>query len=182
MANIVVAFPKTEDAVSIKNLLVRNGYPVTAVCTSGTNVLSVADDFGDGIIICGYKLNDMLFSELRENLPKEFEMLLLASAQKIHEFDCDGVIAVTMPLKAGDFINTVEMLSMNIARRRRKQKNTLKKRSEEEERILRQAKEILMEKHHMSEAEAHRYIQKTSMDSGTNIIETSRMVISIMLK
>ena len=40
MANIVIAFPKMEDAIGIKNLLVRNGYPVTAVCTSGANVLS----------------------------------------------------------------------------------------------------------------------------------------------
>ena len=36
MANIVIAFPKMEDAIGIKNLLVRNGYPVTAVCTSVT--------------------------------------------------------------------------------------------------------------------------------------------------
>ena len=61
MANIVVAFPKMEDAVSIKNLLVRNGYPVTAVCTSGTKVLSIIDDYNDGIIVCGYKLNDIPF-------------------------------------------------------------------------------------------------------------------------
>ena len=82
MANIVIAFPKMEDAIGIKNLLVRNGYPVTAVCTSGANVLSTIDDYNDGIVVCGYKLTDMLFSELRANMAGDFEMILLASAGK----------------------------------------------------------------------------------------------------
>ncbi len=88
MANIVIAFPKMEDAIGIKNLLVRNGYPVTAVCTSGANVLSTIDDYNDGIVVCGYKLTDMLFSELRANMAGDFEMILLASAGKISDADC----------------------------------------------------------------------------------------------
>ena len=32
----------------------------------------------------------------------------------------------------------------------------------------------------MTEEEAHRYIQKCSMDSGTNMLETAQMVISLM--
>ena len=37
-----------------------------------------------------------------------------------------------------------------------------------------------MRRNHMTEEEAHRYIQKCSMDSGTNLIETAQMVLSIM--
>ena len=33
---------------------------------------------------------------------------------------------------------------------------------------------------HLSEEEAHRYIQKCSMDSGTNMVETAQMVLSMM--
>ena len=32
----------------------------------------------------------------------------------------------------------------------------------------------------LTEEEAHRYIQKCSMDSGTNMVETAQMVLSIM--
>ena len=35
MINVVVVFPKLEDAKSIRNLLVRNGYNVNAVCVNG---------------------------------------------------------------------------------------------------------------------------------------------------
>ena len=181
MANIVIAFPKMEDAIGIKNLLVRNGYPVTAVCTSGAYVLSTIDDYNDGIVVCGYKLTDMLFSELRANMAGDFEMILLASAGKISDADCEGVVPVLMPLKAADFVNTVAMLSMNIARKKKKRKNIPKTRSDEDRREIDRAKKILMEKNNMTEQEAHRYIQKISMDSGTGMAETAQMVIRIML-
>lgn len=181
MAHIVVAFPKIEDAVSIKNLLMKNGYLVAAVCTSGAKVLSTIDSYNEGIVVCGYKLKDMIYSELRANMPAEFEMLLLASATKINGMNYEGVIPVTMPLRAGDLINTVAMLSINIERRRKKFKNIPKKRSEEEQKTIDRAKGILMEKHCMTEAEAYRYLQKTSMDSGTGLAETAEMVICIMI-
>lgn len=37
-----------------------------------------------------------------------------------------------------------------------------------------------MARNNMSEGEAHRYLQKHSMDSGTNMVETAEMVLSIM--
>ena len=32
-----------------------------------------------GIIICGYRFSDMMYSEIYEYMPKEFQMLLIAS-------------------------------------------------------------------------------------------------------
>ena len=32
----------------------------------------------------------------------------------------------------------------------------------------------------MTEEEAHRYLQKTSMDSGTNMVETAQMILMLM--
>ena len=55
-----------------------------------------------------------------------------------------------------------------------------KRRSEREENYIKNAKALLMERNHLTEEEAHRYIQKSSMDSGTNMVETAEMVLSIM--
>ena len=46
--------------------------------------------------------------------------------------------------------------------------------------LIAKAKALLMERNNMTEAEAHRYIQKCSMDSGTNLVETAQMVISLI--
>ena len=42
--------------------------------------------------------------------------------------------------------------------------------------IMNDAKAVLMERNGFSEEEAHRYIQKRSMDNGTNMVETAYMV------
>lgn len=46
--------------------------------------------------------------------------------------------------------------------------------------IIEEAKKVLMMNRNMTEEEAHRYIQKNSMDSGTNMVETAQMVLQIM--
>ena len=179
MTGIIVAFHKQEDAISIKNILVRNGYRVSAVCTTGTHVLAAIDDYNDGIVVCGYRITDMLYYQLRENLPKEFEMLVIASPAKFEEEQYEGVINVAMPFKIYDFINTVEMLNNTIMSRRRKKKNQPNPRSPEDKRKLDDAKKILMNRNNMSEEEAHRYMQKMSMDSGINMVETAEMILNL---
>ena len=46
----------------------------------------------------------------------------------------------------------------------------------EEQGVLRRAKRLLMKRNHLTEAEAHRYLQKTSMDTGRTMMESAQMV------
>ncbi len=180
MTNIIVVLPKLEDAKSIKNILVRNGFRVTGICTTGAQAISQADGLHDGIIICSYKLMDMVYSELHEYLPAGFEMLLMASQHLINECYGNDIVCLSMPLKVNDLISTVGMMTEEIERRRRRNRLKPKVRSAEEEASIQEAKELLMARNHMTEEEAHRYLQKSSMDSGTNLVETAQMVLSMM--
>lgn len=180
MTNIIVVFPKIEDAKSIKNLLVKNGFRVNAVCMSGAQALSYADECNDGIIICGYKLADMMYSELHNSLPEGFEMLLMASQRLLSESVGMNIMGLAMPLKVYDLVNTVEMMAQGIARRKKKQKAKPRERNPKEEALIKEAKELLMVRNNMTEEEAHRYIQKCSMDSSTNMVETAQMVLTVM--
>ncbi len=180
MTNIIVTLPRPEDAKGIKNVLVRNGFRVTGVCTTGAQAISQADGLNDGIVICSYKLQDMVYSELHEFLPYGFEMLLMASGHLLPECKGSGIVCLAMPLKVNDLVSTVAMMCEGIARRRRRERLRPKVRSAKEEAVIKDAKELLMARNHMSEEEAHRYLQKCSMDSGTNIVETAYMVLSMM--
>ena len=181
MVGVIVVLPKIDDAKNMKNLLVRNGISVSGVCTTGAQAIAMADSLNDGIIICGYKLTDMIYSQLHENLPFGFEMLLMASQQIIGSGVIErDIMCLSMPLKVHDLINTVDMMRQGIERRRRKLRAKPKERNAEEVRLIKDAKEVLMNRNHMSEEEAHRYIQKCSMDSGTNLVETSQMVLTMM--
>ncbi len=179
MTSIIIVFPKAEDGKSIRNLLVRHGYEVAAVCTRGSQVLNYTDMINRGIVISGYKFPDMYYPELKNSLPSGFDMLLLASPRVCTECGDAEIICITMPLKVQDLISTLEMMCMNQERRHKKLRTEPKQRTDEEKRILWEAKEILMERNHMTEEEAHRYIQKCSMDSGTSLTETAQMVITI---
>lgn len=179
MVNVIVAFSKTEDAKNIKNILMRSGFQVSAVCSSGAQALARAGDLGSGILVCGYRLADMQFDEVSECLPKEFQMLLVTSLRKQPLGLDANVVCLSTPLKVQDLVNTIEMMSAAQERRRRKKRQEPTRRSAKEQAWLEQAKKILMERNHMTEEEAHRYIQKCSMDSGTNMAETARMVISL---
>lgn len=180
MINIILVFPQLKDGQGIKNLLIRNGYKVGTVCTSGAQAKSYMDSIDYGVVVCGYKFNDMIYEELYHELSDTFQMLLIASRTKIEEGICDGVVSVEMPLKSYDLLNTLEMMVLALERVRKKGRLKPKERNVAQIAIIDQAKTLLMNTKNMSEEEAHRYIQKNSMDSGNSMVETAQMVLQIM--
>ncbi len=180
MLSIIIAFPKIEDATIIKNTLIRNGYSVNAVCTTGAQVIAITNELDGGIVLCGYRFLDMHYSELNNYLPKGFEMLLVASPMKLEECTDNNIVCLSMPIKKQDLLDTLQMMSYNFQRKRKKNKDKPTMRSEEEKAVILRAKHLLMERNNMTEEEAHRYIQKNSMDSGTNLVEMSEMILRLM--
>ena len=110
MTNIIVVFPKLENAKSIRNVLVRNGFSVTAVCTTGAQALSVLEDYNEAVVICGYRLVDMICLELYDCLPEGMRMLVAASANFIGEVDREGIVCLSMPFKVNELLSTVGMM------------------------------------------------------------------------
>ena len=180
MSSIVVALPKIEDAKKIRTILVRHGFSVASVCNTAEKALAGASELGYGVLICGYRLPDMYYRELLEYLPSGFDMLLLASPKVIQE--ATSVLTIEMPLKAGDLVNTVNMMLTQIERRRKKDREKPKVRSWREQNYISNAKMLLMQRNHLSEEEAYRYIQKCSMDSGTNMVETAQMLLMLFFE
>ena len=178
MSSIVIALQKIEDARKIRSVLERHGLAVASVCSTASNALSSASELGNGVLICGHRLPDMNYLDLAECMPRDFEMLLLASARVICEVP-PSILSVEMPMKASDLINTVNMILMQQERKQRKEKKKPKLRSEKEQNIS-NAKMMLMQRNHLSEDDAYRYIQKSSMDSGTNMVETAQMLLMLL--
>lgn len=130
MSSIVIALPKIEDARKIRSVLERHGFAVASVCSTASNALSSASELGSGVLICGHRLPDMNYLDLAECMPRDFEMLLLASARVICEVP-PSILLVEMPMKASDLVNTVSMILMQQERkgagRRKSQRFVLKK-------------------------------------------------------
>lgn len=180
MVNVIVAFPKVENGKSIKNILIKSGFQVGSVCITGAQVLQITDMLGDGIVVCGYRLQDMIYTELHEYLPPHFQMLMVAAPNLCEEREIEDIVCLSMPLKVHELVSTMEMMAYAIERQKKKRKSFPRERSVEERQMIQQAKELLMVRNNMTEEEAHRYMQKTSMDSGTSLTETAQMMLSML--
>ena len=170
MVNVIVLFPKTEVARSIRNLLVRSGFEVTAVCATGAQVVQRMEGVEEGLVVCGYKCSDMIYSELREYLSGEIKMLLIASRQYLD--DC----VYPMPLKGHELVEKTREIVTEISEKQRRRKQRPKRRTREEIRLLDEVKELLMQNNQITESEAHTYIQQRSMNSGVGLIEMAKMI------
>ena len=180
MNSIVIAFPKKEAGLNIRKILVQSGYNVVGVYTTGAQVLAGMSELDNGVLICGSRFVDMMYTELYDYLPKGFEMLLIASHATVMEKEIGNLVSLAMPFKVHELLQTLEMMDERASRLRRKKRKMPKGRSQEEEELLRKAKALLMERNHLSEEEAHQYVQKRSMESGTGLVEVAQMIISLM--
>ena len=191
MSIIIVALPKIEDARRIRKLLISRGFENVVPCGTAATALLAANDAEKGLIISGYRLPDMHYTQLLECIPRYYEFLLVGSPSKVSEAE-GSVMALTTPLKIYELANTVEMLLTQVERRYKKDKKREEKRSEQDikniqnaklqpgELDLTGAKRLLMERNHLTEEAAYRYIQKCSMDNGVNMAETAQMILMLI--
>ena len=107
-------------------------------------------------------------------------MLLTAAPDKWMDDLPSGVVGLPSPIKVHDLVNTLEMMTQTLEEEARKRRESVRNEVREEKAVIDQAKALLMERNHMSESEAHRYLQKNSMESGTNMLETAQMVLMIL--
>lgn len=181
MGSIIVAMPKMEDARKIAEMLKSRGMYRIEICTTGNSVLQRVHQLDSGIVICTRNLKDMYCNELADNLSEYFEMLLLTSREGLQNCP-EGVVTVAMPFRVAELVSSVEMMMMQLERRIRRARSGPRKRSVEEQECIDRAKKLLMERNSMTEQEAFRYIQKCSMDSCTNMVETAQMILMLQVE
>ena len=125
-------------------------------------------------MVCGYKLADESAEGLFDDLPTSCAMLVVAVQSLLDLCQNEDIFKLSSPVSKGDLIASVRML-LQVGHRL--ERFIKPRRSEEEQAIIRQAKEVLMERHGMTEAQAHRFLQKRSMDSGAKLIQTAQLVL-----
>ena len=72
MADLIIAFPKLDDAKNLRKLLVRNGYDVNMVCDSGAQIVGAVNELDGGIIISKvFSKSCTLKGMARETIPSK---------------------------------------------------------------------------------------------------------------
>lgn len=174
MACIVVAFIKEELQRKALRLLASEGLEAAAVCASGAEVIRRIRQAGSAAVICGFQLRDMTADALAADLRGLAAVMVVAKAPHLELCGGENLFKLPVPASRSEFIATLGlMLDFEAAHLR----HPVSRRRENEQQLIRRAKELLMDVNRMSEEEAHRFLQKRSMERSVRMAEAARWVI-----
>lgn len=174
MEQVIVAFESTKSALRVKEILESSGTASCILCASAGQVRRTVHKLHITAVVCGFKLADQPAEALFADLPPSCAMLVLATQNLLDLLQDEDIFRLASPVSRGDLTASVRML-LQVGRRL--ERILRPRRSEEEQAVIRRAKELLMDRNGMTEEEAHRFLQKTSMDNSAKMLQTAQLVL-----
>lgn len=180
MSSVLVANAIADNAKKIAAVLRTSGLNIGCVCTTGSQTIDFANrHYHGGVIVCSAKLTDMSALNLPEIIGPNYDFLFLLKSQQANVSETLSCASLILPVNRMDLISSVNML-LNLSD---SSSLTIKKKLAEgnfdEKQVIGQAKNRIMVRNHFTEAQAHRFIQKKSMDSGKKMIETAMIILDM---
>lgn len=174
MEKVIVAFESTKNCWHIKEVLESAGAASCIVCRSAAEVKRMVSKQYITTVVSGYKFQDGSAEGLYDDLPPTCAMLVLARQDLLDIIGNEDIFKLTAPASRSDLLSSVRML---LQMGRRMERFIRPQRSEEERKLISEAKAVLMARNGMTEEQAHRLLQKQSMDSGAKLVQTARLVV-----
>lgn len=187
MRSIILAVSNPDFCSRVSQILIRAGLSVRVVSYSGGSLLRQAMQHEDGgVVIFHPDLPDMSVTEVHSMMPETFDFIILGKSRRETDIErLDGVTVLDLPVSGSALAeaasNLIEYRTTAVGSRGYTSKlSSVKpasvKRSSSEENILLEAKKRMMNAYHMTEDQAHRYLQRESMRTGIRIIEIARRI------
>lgn len=173
MRQVIVAFERQSNCGKIREILESTGEFTCLLCRSGAQVRRAVHKLRPAIVVCGFKLADESCEGLYRDLSQRCAMLMVAPQAQLDLCETKGIFQVPTPTSRSELLASVRMLAQLAAALR----SHAPVRSPKERELVEQAKQILMERNGMTEEQAHRFLQKQSMDSGARLADTARQVL-----
>ncbi len=174
----IIAPPEAGEV--LYQIFTQAGYAVLGVCHEGRTGIEDVRLLCPNVVILSSHLGDMSGLAVASAL-EGFAILMMASPRDKESIAAanDQLIVVDYCADRGMLLQAVEVMCRMRDTIERLQKRVKElTRSLEETKVIARAKGQLMEKMQISEGQAHRMIQKTSMDKGVNMAELSKTIIS----
>lgn len=172
--NIFIAFDNKKTAAAIAKILIANGNNVVAISKSSAELLKSLNYYPSGVIITGCSFDNVRNEYIIDDIPEDFNVLVLGSRNQLDNFPDGRVFKLSVPLQKNDLICSVDMfMTMETQYKPVSHKNV------NEERIITRAKSLLIDVYSMSESQAHRYMQKKSMDTGRRLVDIARIILDV---
>ena len=171
MERVLLAFENQATAEKIRALLEQTGEARAVLCRTAAQARVLAAQQGIATVICAFRFADGSARELFYDLPRGCTMVLLARLDLLELWHEPGLFPLSPPISRRSLLDT---LHAALAEGRRQSRPA---RSPAEQDLIARAKALLMERHGVGEGEAHRMLQKRSMDQGRKLSDTARLLL-----
>lgn len=171
MFQVIVAFPRQSDRERVGEALELSGEFSCLAYKSAAQVKRAVAKRQLGAVICGFKLADETAEDLYQDLPDWCSMLMIAPQDQLDLCGAEGILKLAAPVRRGELLAAARVLV------RLCQQAPETGRPAEGQRLIEGAKAALMAREGMDEAQAHRFLQKQSMDRGMPLEEVARQVL-----
>ena len=170
MARIVIASASETGRERMQHLLATSGFSVFRCCTSGSDIRRTMNECDDGIVILIGSLPDCEPDELQWDYGERIQILLIARRDVLDSCEAQEIFRLAMPASSQAVVGAVEMLSQLHQMR-------LPRRMGSARQIVEEAKQLLMREQHLTEPEAHRFLQQYAMNHGLKMADYAAQII-----
>jgi len=181
---VCLALSHIEEMKKIKLFLSHQGFSVLDELTDGWAALRSIKTLLPDLVIADAELAGINGIKLAETIEEDdiAPVIVITDSYKeglwINPSHPPKVAFIQRPITKAGLLQTIQ-LSLMSYHKQKQLKNEIKKLKEqlEDRKLIERAKGIIMDKYGISEKEAHRLLQKKSMDTGTPLRELAKAII-----
>jgi len=175
MRQVIVAFERQSNRDRFREMIEKGGEFSCIVCHTADQVRRAVRKLRLDIVVCGFKLGEESGESLFYDLPQRCVMLMIAPQAQLELCEAEGIFKLQAPVHRSELLASVRLLAQLRCSGRGAGPV---RRTQEERELVRRAKEVLMDRHGMTEEQAHRFLQKQSMDNGARLTDTAKLVLA----
>lgn len=182
MKSVVVAFSNPVLTDWVSSTLKRGGYTIEYTCATGGDAVRIAEFCTSMVVVSGFQFPDMTVEDLAGILAGRIAIVSILLPHQRDLVYRNDITALPYPLSPVELLNAVDRAEREgalsaVSAGMGAERKGGSGRSAEEKLLILKAKNSLMERLGMTESQAHRYLQKNSMDRGLKIIDAARKII-----
>lgn len=183
MKSVIIAFSNPLLTNWITTVLNRGGYVIEYSCKTAGDVARVADFCTSPVVVSGFQFPDMTAEDLMSVLDGRLAMVTIVLPHQRDLIERNDMAIVPYPLSAAELLQAIELVERAAAceavKPHVKSPNGARpnERPAEEKLLILKAKNVLLDHFQMTESQAHRFLQKSSMDRGLKLVDAAKMVL-----
>ncbi|CAB1245106.1 ANTAR domain protein [Ruminococcaceae bacterium BL-6] len=179
MASVIIANSNKDSARRIGAVLKSSGLLLSGICTTGAQVMEMTNyHYRGGVVVCSLDLPDLPAADL-PGMARNYDFLFIAKPFQAGMVPALESACLMTPLRKPElsasvymFLNLSDPVSPAV-------KKKIASGALDAKEIVGRAKALLMERNYFTEPQAHRFLQKKSMDTGKKLAETAMVVLEL---